>query len=113
MLSLIAYVAAVFYDPRTGEQIFEITLDKRGQILTDVPAAIRKDPLFGWLMKDGSIRVVEQKNLKQLENEPMKDVTAEGKSATAAALSEADAEETAAEEAEEAPAKATRGKKTK
>ena len=113
MLSLIAYVAAVFYDPKTGEQIFEIALDKRGQILTDVPATIKKDPLFGWLMKDGSIRVVEQKNLKQLENEPMKDVTAEGKSATASALSDADAKENGTEETKEAPAKAAKEKKTK
>ena len=113
MLSLIAYVAAAFYSPKTGALIFEIKAPMIGQILTNVPAEIQTDPLFGWLMKDGSIRVVEQKNLKQLENEPMKDITVDGKSATAAVLSEADAEEIAVEEAEEAPVKAARGKKTK
>lgn len=83
MLCLICYVAVVFHDPKTGEAIFEVAKEDIGQILSDVPSEIQKDPMYGWLIQDGAIRVVDSKNVKQLENEPMKDVTADGKSATA------------------------------
>ena len=86
MLCLICYVAVVFHDPKTGEAIYEVAKEDIGQILSDVPSGIQKDPMYGWLIQDGAIRVVDSKNVKQLENEPMKDVTAEGKSATAAEI---------------------------
>lgn len=86
MLCLICYVAVVFHDPKTGEAIFEVAKEDIGQILSDVPSGIQKDPMYGWLIQDGAIRVVDSKNVKQLENEPMKDVTADGKSAVAAEI---------------------------
>ena len=103
MLTLIAYVAATFYDPKTDEKIYEIPSESLRTILTDVPAAVKKDPLFNMLVEDGSLQAVEKKNLKQLENNPMKDITPEGKSASTAKVSKAKAEKTAeAEEEKEA-----------
>ena len=78
MFTIICYVAVAFRDQKTGEQIFEVTLDQRGLIL-DAPTAIMQDPMYQWLLNDGSIHVVEKKDLKALENDPMALVNAEGK----------------------------------
>lgn len=78
MFTIICYVAVAFRDQKTGEQIFEVTLDQRGLIL-DAPKAIMQDPMYQWLLNDGSIHIVEKKDLKALENDPMALVNAEGK----------------------------------
>ena len=110
MLTLICYVAADFIDPKTRETIFRITKEMRGLII-QAPEAIQQDPLYGWLVEDGSIRVVDKKEAKVLENDPMKDITAEGRSVTAAKLYKA--EEAAEKQAEtENKEEATEEKKT-
>lgn len=98
MLTLISYVAVDFWNSKTGEMIFRITKDQRGLIIK-VPEAVQMDPMYGMLVEDGSIRVVDKKEAKALENDPMKGVSAEGKSGIAAELArkEAEAEEKALE----------------
>lgn len=85
MLTLISYVAVDFWNSKTGEMIFRIPKEKRGLIIK-APEAIQVDPMYGMLIEDGSIRVVDKKEAKALENDPMKDVNAEGKSLIAAEL---------------------------
>ena len=109
MLTLIAYVAAIFNDPKTGEEIFRIRDFQRGTII-EAPKAIQEDPLYGWLVSDGSIRVVEKKEIAALENDPMKGVTAEGKSGVAAELAKKNEEKIAGEGTEEKTTKS--GKST-
>jgi hypothetical protein len=100
MFTIICYVAVAFRDQKTGEQIFEVTLDQRGLIL-DAPVAIMQDPMYQWLLNDGSIHVVEKKDLKALENDPMALVNAEGKAKVIPA----------SEETIEKAAKSAKGKK--
>lgn len=85
MLTLISYVAVDFWNSKTGEMIFRIPKEQRGLIIK-APEAIQVDPMYGMLIEDGSIRVVDKKEAKALENDPMKDVNAEGKSFIAAEL---------------------------
>lgn len=98
MLTLISYVAVDFWNSKTGEMIFRIPKEQRGLIIK-APEAIQVDPMYGMLIEDGSIRVVDKKEAKALENDPMKDVNAEGKSFIAAELAKK------AQEAEQAALK--------
>ena len=80
---LISYVAADFRDPGTGEFIYRVTPAMRG-VLQSVPdaiaKAIAKDPLYPLLIADGSLKVTEDAREKRvLEQEPLLNVTAEGK----------------------------------
>ena len=104
MLTLISYVAVDFVDPITREYIFRIRREMLRTII-QAPKAIQKDPIYGMLVADGSIRVVDKKEAKAVENDPMKDITADGRSVTAAKLAEKAAEaEKTEEEAAEKPA---------
>lgn len=92
MFTIVCYVAAIFSDPKTHEEIFRVEKADLG-LIKDVPKAIKQDPLFNLLVGDGSLKVVEKKNLKQLENDPMKGVSAEGKSGKAAESAEKEEKE--------------------
>ena len=92
MFTIVCYVAAIFSDPKTREEIFRVEKSDLGLIM-DAPKAIKQDPLFNLLVSDGSIKIVEKKNLKQLENDPMKGVSAEGKSGKAAESAEKEEKE--------------------
>jgi len=65
----VAYACAEFHD-KTGAVIHMIRpADLR--ITTEMPDAIRQDPLFGMMVKDGTLRATETKSeLKKLENDP-------------------------------------------
>lgn len=74
---MICYVAADF-GPYKGE-IFRVTPDKLG-IFIQAPAWIKKTIMYKWLLSDGSIVISAGKEQqKQLENDPMEGVNAEGK----------------------------------
>lgn len=92
MFTIVCYVAAIFSDPKTHEEIFRVEKGDLG-LIKDAPKAIKQDPLFNLLVGDGSLKVVEKKNLKQLENDPMKGVSAEGKSGKAAESTEKEEKE--------------------
>lgn len=92
MFTIVCYVAAIFSDPKTREEIFRVEKGDLGLIM-DAPKAIKQDPLFNLLVSDGSLKIVEKKNLKQLENDPMKGVSAEGKSGKAAESAEKEEKE--------------------
>ena len=66
---IVAYVCAEFHD-KTGTVIHRIRpADLR--VATEAPEAIRQDPLFDMMVRDGSLRVPETKaELKKLENDP-------------------------------------------
>lgn len=66
---IVAYVCAEFHD-KTGTVIHRIRLaDLR--VATEAPEAIRQDPLFDMMVRDGSLRVPETKaEVKKLENDP-------------------------------------------
>ena len=96
MFDIICYVAADFRDPKTGALLFSIPQSSRGKILT-APKNIQKDPLYGWLIKDGSLRIIEDKDFAKVANDPMEGVSADGKSNEAAAISRAATEKAAKE----------------
>ena len=77
-MTIIPYVCAEFRDSK-GNTLFTIRPDMlRG--LHEVPESIRQDPLFGMLVRDGSIctpEITAQK--KRLEQDPMFGITAEGR----------------------------------
>ena len=87
MFEIICYVAVCFYNPKTGSEIFNITKELIGKVIT-APKNIQLDPMYGLLVNDGSIRMVKDLDMIEFENDPLKDITAEGKSVAAAALSE-------------------------
>ncbi len=50
------------------------------QILTNVPEEIRDDPLYRMMVDDGSLTAVDSvEKRKQLENDPLRGITPEGK----------------------------------
>lgn len=74
---MICYVAADFVSPR-GD-IFRITPDKIG-VFVEAPGWVQNTLLFKMLVKDGSIKVGEQRaEIKKLENDPMEGIGADGK----------------------------------
>ena len=96
MFDIICYVATEFRDPVTGALLFAVPPTNKGRILT-APKSIQKDPMYGWLVKDGSLRVIEDKDYAKVANDPMEGVSAEGKSKEAAAISRAATEKAAKE----------------
>ena len=79
---IIPYVCADFRDKK-GNSIFRITADMLRTIQT-VPDAIRQDLLFDMLVADGSIKTPETEAQKKLlEQEPMLEMRADGKSVKA------------------------------
>ena len=66
---IVAYVCAEFHD-KTGTVIHRIRPEDL-RIVTEAPEAIRKDPLFDMMVREGSLRVPETKaEVKKLENDP-------------------------------------------
>lgn len=104
MFEIICYVAVCFYDPKTDREIFNISKEMIGKVIT-APKNIQLDPMYGLLVTDGSIRMVKDLDMIEFENDPLKDITAEGKSVAAAALSGLEEESESAEEPEEEKAK--------
>ena len=76
-IRVLSRVSASFSLPGGGH--FDIDPAKR-YLLVDAPAAIRRDPLFAWLVKDGSLEISSvTADASALENDPDLGVTAEGK----------------------------------
>ena len=66
---VVPFACAEFHD-KSGNVIHRITADKLRSI-TEVPEAIRQDPLFAMMVKDGSLKAPENKlDLLALENDP-------------------------------------------
>ena len=71
-------VCAEFHD-RSGKTVFTITPDKLLEFM-DAPEAIREDPLFDMMLRDGSLSAVESLSQQRaLEADPKAGTTAEGK----------------------------------
>ena len=71
-MTIIARACAEFHD-RNGAVLYTIRPHMLGLIITDVPDAIRQDPLFGMLVHDRLLDEVDTKNkeqVKRLENDP-------------------------------------------
>ena len=78
-MTIISYVCAEFHN-RRGEPILTISPAMVKQILTNVPEEIRDDPLFRMMVDDGSLTAVDSvEKRKQLENDPLRGITPEGK----------------------------------
>ena len=113
---MIPFVCADFHDDK-GNVLYSIKpADLR--MVQDAPESIRQDPLFGMLVREGSLRVPESKEeLKLLENEPkQKAPAAELPESDKAAVKESTPAEAIAGEAsaEAAPAEQkASGKKSK
>ena len=73
---LICTVCVDFFAP--NGDVFRITPRERG-IIVEAPVWIKDTLTFKLLEKDGSVQFVNRANQKELENEPMKEITAEGK----------------------------------
>ena len=98
-MTILSKVCAEFHD-RAGEILFTV---RPGDLLRpmEVPDSICQDPLFGMLVRDGSISVPGNKEeLKQLENDPEAVPAAEEKKPAAKAKAKPDSP------AEEKPAAA-------
>ena len=71
-MTILSRVCAEFQD-RDGTVLYTIRQDQLLKPLTDAPESIRQDPLFGMLVAEGSLEVVEKKeDLKRAENDPEK-----------------------------------------
>ena len=80
---IIPYVCADFRD-KSGNPIFRITADML-RTFTEIPDAVRQDMLFDMLVADGSIKTPETESQKKLlEQDPMLEMGADGKSMKAA-----------------------------
>lgn len=74
---MICYVAAEF-GPKDG-MMFSVKPNQIG-VFVEAPEWIKDTLMFRWLLNDGSIKVADEHiSKKQGENDPMKDITAEGK----------------------------------
>ena len=63
-----------------GEVIFRIGRDDILKVLTGVPEAIQEDPMFKWMIQDGTLDVVDNvTQRKKLELDPTAGTTADGK----------------------------------
>lgn len=104
---MICAVCVDFVDPR-GE-VFSITPKTRGTFVM-APVWIKDTLIYKMLMNDGSIKIAtDEKTKKQLENDPLDGLAAEGKAVDK--VVEAVDEEPEEGEAEETPKKKTRAKK--
>ncbi|MBO7631855.1 MAG: hypothetical protein J6S78_05955 [Lachnospiraceae bacterium] len=74
---MICYVAADFAGP--DGQLFRVTPENIG-VFIEVPGWVKNTLLFKMLMKDSSVRIAD-KSQKELENDPMVGVGADGKKA--------------------------------
>lgn len=89
---VICYVCCTFV---ADGLTFSITPRDKGTFV-EAPEWIKKTLLFKLLLKDGSIKVAEQHiSKKEGENDPMKDMTAEGKSEEASKEREAEVDKIA------------------
>ena len=71
-MTIIARACAEFHD-RKGEVLYTIRPHMLGSIIYDAPDSIRQDPLFGLLVQDRYLDVVDKedkKELKKLDNDP-------------------------------------------
>ena len=67
---IVSFVCAAFHD-KNGTVIHTIRPEDL-QVISEAPDAIRQDPLFDMLVKDGTLRVPETKSeVKKLENDPV------------------------------------------
>lgn len=106
---MICYVAADFVSP-DGDR-FSVTPSKIG-VFVEAPVWVKDTLLFKWLLRDGTVKVAEYNiSVKQGENDPMKDIAADGKAIEEPA--EEPVEEPAEEPEEVIPVKKTRSKKAK
>ena len=104
---IICTVAADFYS-RSGE-LFRIPASRLGEFI-EAPVWIKDTLLFRGLVSDGSLKVAEKHiSRKEGENDPMKDVGADGKAKAEAA----EAVEEATEEAPQAETIKTRRRSKK
>ena len=63
-----------------GEVIFRIGRDDILKVITGVPEAIQEDPMFKWMIQDGTLDVVDNvTQRKKLELDPTAGTTADGK----------------------------------
>ena len=75
---IVPYVCAEFRD-KSGNILHRITPDMRG-LMQEAPDIIRQDLLFRMLVEDGSIKTPEDaKKDRNLEQDPMRGATADGK----------------------------------
>ncbi len=71
-MTILSRVCAEFHD-NAGTVLFTVDPGDLLKPLFDVPESIMQDPLFGMLVADGSLDVVEKKeDLKRAENDPDK-----------------------------------------
>ena len=71
-MKILSRVCAEFHD-NAGTVLYSIHPDQRLTPLYDAPESICQDPLFGMMVADGSLEVVEEKeDLKRVENDPEK-----------------------------------------
>jgi hypothetical protein len=69
IMLVIPYVCAEFHE-RSGKVIHRIQ-PRQLRSAIEIPDAVKQDPLFAMLVKDGSLRAPEnQLDLKMLENDP-------------------------------------------
>lgn len=76
-MTIICSVAAVFNDFKGNR--YDITGGDIGLIKTDVPDWVENTIMFKLLLKDGSIQYVTTENKKQMENDPLNGLGADGK----------------------------------
>ena len=73
---MICYVAADFRGP--DGQMFRVTPERLGTFI-ETPVWVKGTLLFKMLMNDGSIKIALESEKKELENDPMKGIGADGK----------------------------------
>ena len=78
-MTILSRVCAQFHD-RHGVPVFRVTPAMLHTIQTDVPEAIRQDPLFALLVAEGSLEeVLTASQKKALEKDPVAGTDATGK----------------------------------
>lgn len=116
-MTIISMIAADFNN-RQGDR-FQITRNDIG-IIKEAPDWIKDTLMFKWAAADGAIKFVNSANKKELENDPMKGIAADGKAkkqevkvdeAKEPVVVEAVVVPVEEAPAEEKPKKATRSKK--
>lgn len=76
-MTIICSVAATFNDSKGNR--YSIAGKDIGLIKTDVPDWVENTIMFKLLKKDGSVQYVTSENKKQVENDPLKGLGADGK----------------------------------
>ena len=78
-MTILSRVCAQFHD-RQGNTLFRVTPAMLHTIQTDVPDAVRQDPLFAMLVAEGALEeVVTASQKKALEKDPVAGTDATGK----------------------------------